>query len=104
MTEEHAVQNAVRIALSEYAVVFRANVGKVVTPDVRYFDTGLPVGFSDLFGFRKSDGRAFFIECKTKSGRASPAQKNFIEQMQKNGAIAGIARSVEDALKIIQED
>ena len=103
MTEEHAVQNEIRIALSPYATIFRANVGKIRTPDGRFFDTGLPKGFSDLFGFRHSDGRIFFIEVKTKTGRISPEQKNFIEQMRLRGAIAGIARSAEDALKIIPE-
>lgn len=104
MTKEHAIQNAIRIALSEYATVFRANVGKAYTLDGRFFDTGLPKGFSDLFGFRHSDGRIFFIEVKTPTGRLSKEQANFIQQMQNYGAIAGVARSVDDALKIIQED
>lgn len=103
MTEEHAVQNEIRIALSPYATVFRANVGKIRTPDGRFFDTGLPKGFSDLFGFRHSDGRIFFIEVKSKTGRTSPEQNYFIEQMHLRGALTGIARSAEDALKIIQE-
>lgn len=102
MTEEHAIQNAVRIALSPYAAVFRANVGSGVTYDGRHFDTGLPKGFSDLFGVRKSDGRAFFIEVKTPFGKLRPEQKNFIEKMRENGALAGVARSVNDALEIIQ--
>lgn len=103
MTEEHAIQNAVRIALSEYATVFRANVGSGVTYDGRHFETGLSKGFSDLFGFRHSDGRIFFIEVKTPSGRLSSCQKNFLEQMRNYGAIAGVARSVDDAVRIIQE-
>ena len=101
MTEEHASQNAIRIALSEYATVFRANVGSGVTYDGRHFETGLPNGFSDLFGFRHSDGKIFFIEVKTPSGRLSKDQKNFLEKMRNYGAIAGVARSVDDALSII---
>lgn len=103
MTEEHAIQNAVRIALSEYATVFRANVGSGVTYDGRHFETGLPKGFSDLFGFRHSDGRIFFIEVKTPKGKVSKAQENFLEQMRNYGAIAGVARSVDDAIRIILE-
>lgn len=103
MTEEHAIQNAVRIALSEYATVFRANVGSGVTYDGRHFETGLPKGFSDLFGFRHSDGKIFFIEVKTPSGRLSKDQKHFLEQMRNDGAIAGVARSVDDAIKMIRE-
>ena len=70
MTEEHSIQNAVRRVLSENGcVIFRINVGKGRTFDGRYFDTGVPVGFSDLFGVRQSDGKAIFIEVKTKTGR-----------------------------------
>lgn len=103
MTEEHAIQNEIRIALSEYATVFRANVGSVKTYDGRHFETGLPKGFSDLFGFRHSDGRIFFIEVKTPKGKVSKAQENFLEQMRNYGAIAGVARSADDAIRIILE-
>lgn len=101
MTEEHRIQNEIRIAVSPYAVIFRINVGKGRTVDGRYFETGVPKGFSDLFGIRKSDGKAVFIEVKTPTGRIRPEQKNFIDQMQKNGAIAGICRSSEDAVNLI---
>ena len=90
--------------MSDKCVIFRINVGKGYTLDGRYFETGVPVGFSDLFGVRRSDGRAVFIEVKKPTGRVRPEQKNFIEQMRKNGAIAGICRSVEDAVKLITEE
>ena len=100
---EHDIQNSIRAALAPYAVIFRANVGRMKTPDGRYFSTGLPVGFSDLFGVRKSDGRAVFIEVKTKRGRASEKQKQFLSKMREYGAIAGVARSEEEAIKLITE-
>ena len=100
MTEQD-IQNLIRAELSKHALVFRANVGKVKTHDGRYFDTGLPPGFCDLFGFRKSDGKIFFIEVKTPKGRVRPVQKKFMEIVKRNGAIVGVARSVDDALKII---
>ena len=100
MTEQD-IQNLIRAALSDYAIVFRTNVGKVRTADGRYFDTGLPKGHSDLYGFRKSDGRVFYIEVKTPKGRVRPDQQKFIEIVTENGAIAGVARRVEDALEII---
>ena len=104
LTSEHAIQNAIRAAVSDKCVIFRINVGKGYTLDGRYFETGVPVGFSDLFGVRRSDGKAVFIEVKKPTGRVRPEQKNFIEQMRKNGAIAGICRSVEDAMKLITEE
>ncbi len=102
---EHDIQNDIRNNTTDIAVIFRANVGSGITYDGRHFDTRLPKGFSDLFGFRKSDGRAVFIEVKSPTGRARPEQLNFIQKMQSYGALAGIARSAEDARKIIlQED
>ena len=103
MTEEHRIQNEIRLALSPYCVIFRINVGKGHTPDGRYFDTGVPKGFSDLFGFRKSDGKAVFIEVKTPTGKPSQEQLKFIDTMRKNGAIAGICRSAEDAVNLISD-
>lgn len=104
MTEEHAIQNEIRIALSESCVIFRINVGKGYTPDGRYFQTGVPPGFSDLFGFRKSDGRAVFIEVKTRTGRPSAQQMKFLDTMRRSGAIAGICRSKEEAIELVTAD
>ena len=101
MTEEHKIQNQIRISLSDKCVLFRINVGKGYTKDGRYFDTGVPVGFSDLFGVRKSDGKAVFIEVKTPTGRATETQKSFINAMRKAGAIAGVCRSADDAIRLI---
>lgn len=103
MTEEHAIQNRIRVALSNTCVVFRVNVGTGYTQDGRYFTTGVPSGFTDLFGFRKSDGKSIFIEVKTSKGKPTQKQVNFIQQMQLNGAIAGICRSAEDAIKLTKE-
>lgn len=101
---ERDVQNLIRIGVSDIALIFRANVGQGFTMDGRKFSTGLPKGFSDLFGFRIPDGKAFFIEVKSPTGRIRPEQQNFIDRMRENGALAGIARCVEDARKIILEE
>ncbi|WP_028515209.1 VRR-NUC domain-containing protein [Ruminococcus flavefaciens] len=101
MTEEHRIQNEIRLALADTCVMFRINVGKGYTPDGRYFDTGVPKGFSDLFGVRKVDGRAVFIEVKTTQGRPTDQQNNFLETMRKNGAIAGVCRSPEEAVQLV---
>lgn len=100
---EHQIQDEIRKAVSPYAVIFRVNVGSGFTKDGRYFNTGVPSGFSDLFGVRKSDGRAVFIEVKTPKGRPTDKQINFINRMKEHGAIAGICRSAEEAIKLILE-
>lgn len=104
MTEEHIIQNKIRLALSDSCIVFRVNVGSGRTYDGRHFDTGVPKGFSDLFGFRKSDGKAFFIEVKTPKGKPSSEQLCFLEQMRQYGAVSGICRSAEDALRLLGVD
>lgn len=79
--------------------IFRANVGRFRMEDGRWFDTGLPPGFSDLFGIC-ADGRPLFVEVKTKTGRVSEAQWNFLAAMLARGARAGVARSIDDAVRI----
>lgn len=103
MKTEHTIQNEIRVALTENGyTVFRANVGKVKTVDGRWFDTGLPKGHPDLYGFGP-DGKIFYIEVKNANGRVRPEQKQFIKTVKARGALAGIARSVEDALAIVKE-
>lgn len=98
---ETSIMHQIMIALSaDGHKVFRANVGKVRLMDGRWFDTGLPKGFSDLFGVRP-DGKAFFVECKVPGGKIRPEQRVFIEVMQNQGALAGIAHSVEEAKIIV---
>lgn len=93
----------IQLALSEAGhTVFRANVGRFRTQDGRWFDTGLPAGFSDLFGFTQS-GRPFFMEIKTATGRVSPEQHQFLDAMRKRGAIAGVVRCVDDALIFLSD-
>ncbi|RLU42093.1 VRR-NUC domain-containing protein [Streptococcus iniae] len=102
MTQEHTIQNQIRVGLSKVGhTVFRINVGKVKMQNGRWFETGVPKGYCDLSGFRKGDAKAFFIEVKNEKGRVRPEQKKFIENMQSRGALAGVARSVDDALRIV---
>ena len=83
--------------------IFRGNVGNVRLPDGRYFDTGLPKGFPDLFGFRKSDGKMIFLEVKTDKGRLREKQAHFLDTMSQYPVIHGVARSDEEAIKIVLE-
>ena len=104
MSPEHKIQNEIQIALSENGRrVFRANVGKVRLEDGRWFDTGLPPGHPDLYGFRISDGKVFYIEVKTATGRPRPDQITFHKMLMKYRIIHGIARSANDAVKIVKK-
>lgn len=101
---EHDVQNAIRLKLSELGyAVFRINSGKVRMADGRWFDTGVPKGFSDLIAVK--DGKIFFLEVKTETGKASPEQLNFLAVMRdRYGCTADIVRSVEDAVRVVTEN
>jgi len=114
---EHKTQNAIRLALSPGSTLFRANVGRgwvgqlvsnqggmVMLSNARPFTTGLPVGFSDLFGWVTVDGVARFLalEIKSKTGRVTPEQENFLAAVKRAGGLAGVARSIDDARKIVQ--
>lgn len=101
---EHDIQNAIRLKLSELGyAVFRINSGKVRMADGRWFDTGVPKGFSDLIACK--DGKIYFLEVKTETGKASPEQLNFISAMRdRYGCTADIVRSVDDAVRVVTEN
>jgi hypothetical protein len=63
---------------------------------------GLCKGSSDLIGVGPG-GRFLAIEVKTKRGRATDEQMAFVETVRAMGGIAGICRSPEDALALIEE-
>ena len=100
---EHSIQNAIRLRLSELGYcVFRANVGRFQTKDGRWFDTGLPRGFSDLVAVK--DGRVYFLEVKTETGKPSEEQLRFLAVMRdRYGCVAEIVRSVDDAVRAVGE-
>lgn len=97
---EHDLQNKIRLELTKLGwITFRVNVGKVKMWDGRYFNTGLPPGFSDLIALK--DGKIVFIEVKAEKGKPSKAQLKFIEQMQKKGFSAGIVYSLDDVYGLL---
>lgn len=99
MKPETILQNQIRCELSKYGVVVRMNSGVFLTPDGRPVKSGIP-GIPDLL-FIGNGGITVWIEVKTDTGTASHEQKNFIEMLRAHGHRVGIARSVEDALEII---
>lgn len=112
---EHDIQNQVRVALSQRGCkVFRVNVvegwvgeehklrdGSLLLRNPRRVSSGVPRGFSDLMAVIRG-GRVAFIECKSKTGKPTKDQQNFIAVMREMGCPAGIARSAEDAIKITE--
>lgn len=99
---ETLIQNAIRVALSKRGIVLRLNNGVFYTESGQRIASGLPPGTSDLLFI--GEGRAAFIEVKTPTGRVSPAQQHFIDVVRSHGVRAGVARSVNEAIKIIEGD
>ena len=99
---EHDIQNAIRLKLSELGyAVFRINSGKVKMADGRWFDTGVPKGFSDLIACK--GGRIYFLEVKNETSRASSDQLSFLAVMRdRYGCVAEIVRSVDDAVRVVE--
>lgn len=100
---EHDIQSAIRIKLSELGYcVFRVNVGRFKMEDGRWFDTGLPKGFSDLMAVK--DGKVYFLEVKTDTGKASKEQLDFLAVMRdRYGCVTAIVRSTDDAVRAVEE-
>lgn len=102
---EQALQDSIRVELAQAGyVVFRTNVGKVKTADGRWFDTGLPTGFPDLMGYKPENGRIFFLEVKTKTGRRRKDQVLFAKNLRDKNVIYGVARTAEQAVVIVRNE
>jgi hypothetical protein len=111
---EQSIQQHIRIACSTGATrLFRNNTGTLKDQHGRPVQFGLCKGSADLIGYRTvtitpdmvGQQVAVFlsIEVKTPTGRIRPEQQQWLETIQAAGGIAGVARSVEDALRIVTE-
>ena len=98
---ESQLLNAIIRVLYPYCTLHRVNVGRVRTPDERYFSTGVPTGYPDLSGYRKSDGKAVYIECKVKPNKPTPKQLEFITKAKESSCLAAVCYSPEDALSLV---
>jgi hypothetical protein len=91
----------------------RTSLGHVVIENPQRVKYGLKKGSSDLIGIYqieitpemvgKKIGIFTAIEIKTEKGVVSKEQKDFINTINKLGGIAGTARSVEDAVGLIND-
>lgn len=112
---ETDIQQRVRLALGlrPDLRLFRNNTGTLPDPKTgRPVQFGLARGSADLIGWRTivvtpdmvGQRIAVFtsLEIKTSTGRLTPAQHNWQAAVRSAGGIAGVARSVGDALRIME--
>ncbi len=121
--KETDIQIKIRLALAKLKLtIFRQNTGfgwvgeyrkvgrsSVIIENARPMHAGLCVGSSDLIGFKSTTitkemvGRkiAVFtaVEVKTKTGRVTEEQKNFLKAVNDAGGIGIVAKSDESAIK-----
>lgn len=103
MNKETALQNEIIAALcskGHYAV--NHTVGQFYTKYGSIVNIGHH-GESDIWGHRREDGKAFYIEVKLPGEKPREDQERFIAAMKRTGAIAGWCTSVEGALKIVEK-
>ena len=112
---EQQIQQRIRLTCSTGATrLFRNNTGTLRDQHGRPVSFGLARGSADLIGWTirtvtpEMVGQqvAVFtsIEVKTATGRLRPEQQQWLDAVQSAGGIAGVARSVEDALRITTAD
>ena len=112
--QETDLQQRIRLALGIQPDLrlFRNQCGQLPDPRTgRPVQFGLARGSADLIGWRTvtvtpdmvGQHVAVFtsLEIKTTTGRLTPAQHNWLEAVRNAGGIAGVARSVADALRIV---
>lgn len=109
---EQAIQQRIRLAVSRGATrLWRNNTGRLRDERGQLVSFGLCPGSADLIGYRSvvvtpdmvGQTLAVFaaVEVKAARGRPTPEQTAFLEHVTAAGGIAGIARSVEDAERIL---
>jgi hypothetical protein len=109
---EQAIQQQIRLACSRGATrLWRNNVGRLLDQQGRMVTFGLCPGSADLVGFTTIEITpdmvgttvAIFtaVEVKAARGRPTPQQTAWLDHVRAAGGRAGIARSVDDATRIV---
>jgi VRR-NUC domain len=100
---EQGVLNAVLKVLRlhpKVSWVVRMNSGAYKMPDGRFVRFGFP-GCPDVLG-QMRDGRLLAIEVKAAKGRLTDEQEFVLAKVRANNGVSGVARSIEDAVEIVE--
>lgn len=111
---EQVIQQQIRlnIGINPEVRLFRNNCGTATDPRTgNFIRYGLSPGSSDLIGIRKvtitpdmvgqTIGVFTSLEVKTDTGKPSTDQKKWLSMVTAFGGIAGVARSPQDARRIL---
>ena len=101
-------ENEIKGQILQYLTVrgifaWRQNSGAFVYSDngrpKRFVRCGIP-GIADIIGFYKNT--TFFLEVKTPQGRITKQQKLFLEEVNKNGQLGVVLRSLDDCVRLFE--
>lgn len=102
---EKRLQDLILLGISKRGhKVYRTNAGKIKDARSGAWIQLLPTGFPDIAGWRKTDGKFFAIEIKNAKGRLSKEQKQFAKFAATQPILYGVARSVQQAIDIIENN
>jgi len=82
--------------------LWRNNVGQLKDRHGQTIRYGLCVGSADLIGVVAPHGRLLAIEVKTTRGVVRQEQTDWLEIVRRFGGVAGVARSVETAMRLVE--
>lgn len=112
-TSESSLVVAIREALAElpYVAVFRNNTGELIDVRHRPVRFGLGIGSPDLVGWVRLDmpddgppfARFFALEVKREGKQLGPAQREWLQRINRAGGYAQVVYSVEQALHAATE-
>ena len=102
---ESVIQSEIRLAVGSLPDVrlWRNNTGSIKDQRGRPVQFGLAVGSADLIGIVAPWGRLLSIEVKSEVGRVRPEQVKWAELVRRFGGVAGVARSVDEAMALVEE-
>jgi hypothetical protein len=98
---ETRLQSQIMKALKDVPglVLWRNNAGAIDRGGGVMMRFGLTKGASDLIGIYR--GRFVGLEIKTRTGRLTAEQNVFLKTVTAYGGLAGVCRSLDDALRIL---
>ena len=114
MSSEQTIQQRIRLALSRGPVrLWRNNSGALRDQRGQLVRYGLCQGSADLIGFRSITvtpemvgqriAQFAAVEVKSPTGRTTPEQEAFLRLVAEAGGVAGVVRSVDDAVALLQD-
>jgi len=97
--EGHLLKSALEYLELKRVLAFRMNTGAFKT-DTRFVRFGVP-GMADVLAFKQFNNIPCWLELKAPKGVQSALQKSFQQQVEAEGHVYAIIRSIEDLKAVV---